>query len=234
MGWNVAIVAVVVVGIVAVVLARGSGEGSANTAPFYATADQPQSHWHTAVGVNVCGEWLTDIPTFEFQDGSPAAIAGIHTHSDGLIHTHPNNSDESGENATLGKFAEYAGWSASAQSLDTWTGPASAPDRTEWRNGDTCGFGEFEGQPGRVVWAVDGKAEQGNPADHRLRDGETMAIGFLPKGAELGFPPGACNAFANISDLDTAASVSKGSPCLESTTTTTPGAATTTTTAPPG
>ena len=55
--------------------------------------------------------------------------------------------------------------------------------------------------------------QTGNPSDYKMKDGETVAIGFIPKGAELGFPPQACDAFANISDQNTAAVVSKNSPC---------------------
>jgi hypothetical protein len=237
MGWNVAIAAVVVVGVVAIVLTRSGGESSGSGAPFAAnqSTGQAGSHWHTYLGVNICGEWLDNVPEFEQPVGSPAGTqnAGIHSHGDGLIHTHPFVSSEAGGNATLGKFADYAGWSVSSDSIDAWIGPASRPTRTTWSNGDTCTFGEHEGQPGRVVWAVDGKAKTGNPADYRQQDGETIAIGFLPKGAELGFPPDACAAFGNISDQNVPAVTSKASPCrTESTTTTAP--STTTTTAPPG
>lgn len=222
MGWNVAIAAVVVVGIVAVVLTRGDGDGG-SVAPFVGTTEQPQSHWHTAMGVNVCGEWLSDIGEFEFASGSSSVVAGIHTHSDGLIHTHPNVSSEAGDNATFGKFADYAGFDISSTSIDAWTGPASALDQTEWSNGDTCTFGEYEGQKGRIVWAVDGRERTGDPADYKLRDGETLAVGFLPSGVELPFPPEACNHFAAITDQNSAL-LSERSPCRaqESTTTTAP------------
>lgn len=54
-------------------------------------------HIHLAFGVHVCGEWLPDIPTFE----SPV---GIHTHGDGVIHTHPFSQLGVGANATLGRY----------------------------------------------------------------------------------------------------------------------------------
>ncbi len=223
--WNVAIAVVVIIGVVAVVLTRSGGD-SAAVAPFVGTTDQPQSHWHTALGVNICGEWLPEIATFEYAAGSSAVIAGIHTHSDGLIHTHPNVSSEAGDNATFGKFADYAGFDVSETSIDAWAAPESAPDQTEWSNGDTCTFGEYKGKEGRVVWAVDGEPRTGNPADYKLRDGETLAIGFLPAGADLPFPPEACNHFAAITDANSAL-LSKKSPCR------TDASASTTTTAPP-
>lgn len=54
-------------------------------------------HIHEALGVNVCGEWLPDIPEFE----SPV---GIHTHGDGVLHIHPFSQLGVGANATLGRF----------------------------------------------------------------------------------------------------------------------------------
>jgi hypothetical protein len=239
MGWNVAIAAVVILGIVAVLLTRGSGgSDDGGVAPFAANQSTGVAgdHWHTYLGVNICGEWLSNEPTFEAPVGSPAGTqnAGIHSHGDGLIHTHPFVQSEAGNNATLSKYADYAGWSVSSDSIDAWTGPASKPDQTEWSNGDTCTFGEYKGQEGQLVWSVDGKMKTGNPSGYNQKDGESLAIGFLPKGVALEFPPDACDAFANISDQNTAAAVSKKSPCLAQSTTTLPDAADTTTTAPPG
>jgi hypothetical protein len=235
MAWNVAIAAIVVIGIVAVVLTRsGSESGAGSGSPRAANqgTGEPGDHWHTYLGVNVCGEWLANVPAFEAPVGSPAGSqnAGIHSHGDGLIHTHPFRQSEEGRNATLGKFAEYADFSVSADSIDAWTGPPSAPNRTEWANGDTCTFGEYKGQEGRVVWAVDGSPRTGDPSDYRQKDGETIAIGFLPKGVDLPFPEAACAAFQTITDQNAAVIESPKSPCrtLGSTTTTVPSAETST------
>ena len=107
---------------------------------------------------------------------------------------------EEGNNATLGKYAGYGDWSVSSDSIDAWTGPKGDPGQKSWSNGDTCPFGKYKGKKGELVWAVDGKARTGNPSDYQQKDGETIAIGFLPKGTPLEFPPDACSAFANISD----------------------------------
>jgi hypothetical protein len=188
--------------------------------------------------VNICGEWLAAEPQFEKPADNPNQVAnvGIHTHGDNLIHTHPFVVAEEGNNARLSKFADYGGWSVSADSIDAWVGPESKPKQTEWSNGDTCTFGEYKGEPGRVSWAVDGEARTGNPADYKMTDGETLAIYFLPKGAEKPFPPDACTEFATISDVPSA-TLSENSPCRETlaTTTTVPTATApgeTTTTAP--
>ena len=235
MGWNVAIATVVIVGIVAIILTRsGSNNDISDAHPLAANqaANIAGDHWHTYLGVNICGEWLNPMPEFEkaFESQSALANAGIHSHGDGLIHTHPFVVAEEGNNAVLGKFFDYGGWSLSSDSIDLgganaahtqWAGPESAPKRTSWSNGDTCNFGEYKGQKVELVWSVDGKMQKGNPSDYRMKDGETVAIGFLPKGVALGFPPTACDAFANISDQNTAAIVSKNSPCQADTSTTT-------------
>jgi hypothetical protein len=236
MGWNVLIAVLVIAGVAGIFLIKGGNDSSASGAPFAPnqTTGQPGSHWHTAIGVNICGEWLAPEPLFDKAAATPdsATNVGIHTHGDGLIHTHPFVASEAGGNATLGKFADYGGWSVSSDSINAWTGPESKPKQTSWSNGDTCTFGDFKGKKGELVWAIDGKTRTGNPSDYHQKNGETIAIGFLPKGTELPFPPTACNAFATISDQDTPAVVSKHSPCLAETTTTVP-SDTTTTTAPP-
>ena len=178
--------------------------------------------------MNICGEWLDPTPAFEkaFESQSAPANAGIHSHGDGLIHTHPFVASEQGSNATLGHYLGNGGWSVSGDSIDnsggySWAGPKSAPNDRSWSNGDKCPFGTYKGKKGEVVWSVDGVMQKGNPSDYKMRDGETVAIGFLPKGAELGFPAQACDAFNNISDQNAAAVVSKNSPCRGTTTTTT-------------
>ena len=236
MGWNVAIGTVVIVFVVAIVLTiSGRGNDLSNAHPLAAnqTTGVAGDHWHTYLGVNICGEWLIAAPAFEkaFESQSALANAGIHSHGDGLIHTHPFVTSEQGANATLGHFLSNGGWSVSDASFDnsggyTWAGPESKPNERSWSNGDTCNFGDYKGQKGELVWSVDGKIQKGNPSDYKLQDGATIAIGFLPKGAELGFPPQACDAFSNISDQNTSAVVSKNSPCRAATSTTT------TTTAP--
>jgi len=255
--WIVATLVIVLAftGILVLTVAdRQSNSAGANEAPKY--ADQATGvagdHWHTYLGVNVCGEWLDPMPKFEkpWNNASANFNAGIHSHGDGLVHTHPFQSSEGGTNATLGKFFDYGGWGLTADSIDLggssndpnlhtqWPGPASDPTKTKWSTGDTCPFGQYKGEKVEMTWYVDGKKMSGNPADFRQQNGETVAVYFLPKGADTPFPPGACAAFDAITDAATKV-LSKKSPCraTESTTTTAPGATsdtvpTTDTTAP--
>jgi hypothetical protein len=242
-GWNVAIAALIIVGVVSVFLVRGGGNSAGSGPPraANASANVAGDHWHTALNVNICGEWLGPAPAFEKPYDSPNQVsnAGIHSHADGLIHTHPFVVGEEGNNATLGKFFGYGGWGLSSDSIDLgganaahtqWAGPKSAPQNTSWSNGDVCPFGKYKGQKVQLTWAVDGKQQTGNPADYHQQDGQTVAIYMLPKGAEMPFPTQACTSFNKISDQQTAI-LSKKSPCrsIDATTTTTaPGATTTT------
>ena len=201
--FYVTISLIAVLGVVLVWVARGGDASSSNdisVPPRVATVDHPVDHWHTAFAVNVCGEWLTNPPEFEQAAGNSNVIAGIHTHADGFIHTHPRVLSEAGNNATLGKFLKYGGWAASEDSLKLWTGPSSEPTKTEWSNGDKCpnAAGKAgEGKPGRVVFQVNCKTVEGNPSDYRLQDQHVVAIGFLPQGKKLEAPPNAASAPAN-------------------------------------
>ena len=230
-GWYLATGAIVVILVVVLVLSVGDNKSAGGSGPPFAadpSTNQAGSHWHTYLGVNICGEWLSPVPAFEFSAANSSIQAGIHSHGDGLIHTHPFSSSEEGSNATLGKYAEYGGWSVSSDSIDAWTGPKSAPSQKSWSNGATCPFGKYKGKKGEIVWAVDSKTRTGNPSAYRQQDGETIAIGFLPKGVDLPFPPDACSAFANITDQNSAAILTPGSPCRSqgAATTTVPGATT--------
>jgi hypothetical protein len=224
------VIAVVVIGLVVVALTGNSadttssaGGGSAALRPRApdAATNTPGDHWHTYLGINICGEWLPVPRQFEKPSYDPRAETnvGIHTHGDGLIHVHPFVESETGDNATLGLFLHYLGWTISDDTVDyshgyAGEGPASDPTRRVWRNRDTCTFGAFKGQRGEVAWSIDGTIQSGNPSDYKLQEGTTIAIGFLPEGADLGFPPDACTALEAIGDQnDIAAHLSPNSPC---------------------
>ena len=197
--FYIAVAAIVIFGIVGVVVAMGGSNSSAGP-------PQPgQDHWHAAFGVNICGEWLSNPATFETPAGNPGVRAGIHTHGDGFIHIHPYTASEAGSNATLGKFMKYGGWSVSESSLSVWEGPKSDPTKTSWKNGDKCPSDAVQGagKAGEVVFEVNCKTVTGNPSDHKLADQEVVAIGFVPKGEEIGPPPNAASAPENDSGTAT-------------------------------
>src|SRR5262245_54264911 len=80
--------------VVALVIAAAIGAGAAPAGA--ASSDRPRvgDHWHEAFAVDVCGEWLPNAPTFESPATNPRGRVGLHTHGDGIIHTHPFTSSE--------------------------------------------------------------------------------------------------------------------------------------------
>lgn len=147
-------------------------------------------HWHTAFGVDICGQWLPNPATFETAVSNPNVYVGLNTHGDGYIDIHPYDLAEAGPHATTGLFFTYAGWQLSSTSLTVWTGPTVAPTEKTWANGKLCPVGTPEqGQPGTVRWAVDCRVMTGNPADYTLRDHQILALAFLPSTAPIPVPP---------------------------------------------
>jgi hypothetical protein len=212
MGWTVATLGVVAVGVLMIVLFRG--EGSSDAQPRV-----NEDHWHAYLGVNVCGSWLPPAPGFDSPNG-------IHSHEDSLIHIHPFASAAAGDNATVARFIEDnegADWELSADSMKLWDG-------VEYRNGDTCESGEFEGEKGRIVWSVGhygeewtGRPRSGDPADFAPRNADIVAIAFLPESEQtVPEPPDAEPALENIEDLGGASAVSTTVPPSTTPPTTTP------------
>jgi len=149
-------------------------------------------HWHTAFGVDLCGEWLANPPTFETAVANPNVYVGLNTHGDGYIDIHPYNLTEGGAHATTGLFFSYAGWKLSDTSISVWSGPSVAPDDKTWSNGKACPVGTPDaGLPGLVRWAVDCRVMTGNPSDYVLHDRQIFALAFLPADAPLPVPPSA-------------------------------------------
>lgn len=209
MVWTVLTVAVVLVGVMLIVLTKISNDNQAAASP--AVGD----HWHAYLGVNVCGQWLPNAPSFEPRANEPSVKAGLHSHADGLMHIHPFSSDEAGNKATVGRFLTYGGWSLSDSSMKLW-------DSVEHQNGQKCGKGAGA-KPAEIQWVVGhygqpwpGKARTGNPADYHPKNADIVAIYFLPKGQPLPEPPGAQAALASINDLG-------GQPAQTGATTTLPG-----------
>jgi hypothetical protein len=172
LAWNVAIVAIVVLGVGGIVLSRLD---LGNAAP------EVGDHWHASLDVNVCNTWLGVTPEFENDINNPNIRAGLHSHGDGLIHIHPFGSGEAGDNATIDKFLEYQDFDLSEDSLALWEGDPK-------QNGDVCD----DGQPGTLRWYVNSEEKHGDPGDYRPEDGDRIVISFNPESvalADLGTPP---------------------------------------------
>ena len=229
-----ALAAIVVLGIVGVMLVRSeSGAADVPPQPGNPATGAPGDHWHSALAANVCGDWIAPPDTFETAADNPNVRVGIHTHGDGFVHAHPFTKSEGGDNATLGKFLSYGGWDASDSSLSLWASPTGSTT-TDWSNGDTCPKGTpFAGKKGVVKYSVDCIDKTGSASDVKLKDGEVIAVAFLPKSESIGVPPNATAAPANDGGTTEALNVkacSTAGPGETVTTTTAPAVADSTTT----
>lgn len=191
--WFYAAIAVIVIaGIGLIVVSRSSTADDVPPQPGNPSTGEPGDHWHAAFAVNVCGQWLPSPPEFETVADNPNVRVGVHTHGDGFIHIHPFTKSEGGDNATVGRFLRYGGWSASEDSLSLWSGPAADPEKTEWSNGDKCPPGTpYAGQTGVVKWSLDCRDQDGNPSDYKPADRDVIALAFVPRNEEIGVPPNA-------------------------------------------
>ncbi len=86
-----------------------------------------RDHWHTAIGFDLCGTFAANIP-----DNGEDPL-GIHTHGDGVVHTHPFSSQAAGRNATLSKYFDTVGADVSASRIKL-----PNEERT-YKNGQKCG-----------------------------------------------------------------------------------------------
>ncbi len=149
-------------------------------------------HWHNAYGIWDCtigeeGGFQTPI-----QDPQ-TSNAGIHTHSDGVVHIHPFSSTATGNGATLGTFLEATEAQLEDDIALTF---ANRPELTE--EGVTCNGEE-------VVLQIQRFDVNGEPLDlitenldsYRFGgDLETFTIALAPLGAEIPVPPADAQATA--------------------------------------
>ena len=184
-GWNMGIALIAVLGIALLIWTVASRRSEAVAAPRAGNpaTGQAGDHWHASLDVYACTSWLSPAPQFETKAGNPDIRVGIHSHADGLMHIHPFNSSESGKNATVGRFLEYGGWSASSDSFDLW--PGSDGKAVKEKNGDTCKLPDGPEKKGTLTWYVNDKKQSGNPADYQPKDHDKVALVFAPAGTTL-------------------------------------------------
>lgn len=172
LGFPLTVLAVVILGVVLVVAARGSREAKA----------EPRvgvDHWHSAYAIYDCETVLTPFQSEYDPDG-------IHSHQDGVIHIHPFNSGSAGEDATLSVFLEAMGATVSE---DRITGPGLELDA-----GTDC-----NGEPTVIqVARFDANDVEAGPTDVYSEDFgsvrfvenlEAFTIARVPAGADIPPPP---------------------------------------------
>ena len=166
LGFPLALVLVVVLGVALITFARSGREATA--------APRLGDHWHSTYDIYVCD-------TFRAKIVNEADPDGIHTHGDGIMHIHPFNSLASGKSATVGKFFEAYGGMIDDDSIRLDTGETIT-------EGADCG-----GEPTVLKLArFDAQDRDRSPqvitegiADVRfLKNLEAFTIAFVPEGVE--------------------------------------------------
>jgi len=150
-------------------------------------------HWHNAYGIWDCtangGEGGFQLPIQDPQTSN----AGIHTHSDGVVHIHPFSSVATGNGATLGTFLEATEAQFEDDVALTF---ADRPELSE--DGATCNGEE-------AVLQIQRFDIDGNPLDlitedlagYRFGgDLESFTIALVPLGADIPVPPADAQATA--------------------------------------
>lgn len=143
--FPVAIVAIVALGVGAVLYARdlNAGAGDNSESPRANLANgEPFDHWHASFAVNVCGKELPAVSDVQ------ADTLGIHTHDDGLIHIHPFATRASGKRATMAKFLDQVGIQVTDGGFQVPEAMATDGETTVKEGETMCG-----GKPGELVLA---------------------------------------------------------------------------------
>lgn len=202
---------VVVLGTLLIITSRND-RAPDRTLPRPAENGRPVDHWHGAVGFDLCGTFAPPIQS----DADPL---GIHTHGDGVIHTHPFLPRSAGKNAKLSVYLSTVGAKVSNTSVQV-------PGQKTMKNGAEC-----DGRPGKIqvkVWPTrdpnnKGAIWKGSPGDIKLLNNQLITVAFVPDGTDIPKPPSE-GALDRLTDLGTDTTV----PAAENpTASTTPGTPTT-------
>ena len=117
---------------------------------------QVGEHWHATLDIEVCGASYQEPPT----DG------GVHSHGDGLIHLHPQDSSEAGNNASLRTFFKGTRMRLEEDFIQLTGEP-------EYRDGDRC----HDGNAGRLRVLANGE-EIADFLSYLPRDGDFVQVLF--------------------------------------------------------
>lgn len=175
-GWYLAMGLVSVLGVVMIVFSRNERQQVASARPTI------RDHWHTAYGFYNCTK-------FEPQLSQPPTLIGLHTHNDGLIHIEPQNSQDTGKGATLGRFV------SGQPGMKLEPGKMTYPGAKPVKDGDKCG----EKKATLQMWVWDdendekGRVIPGDPRKVRIRDNMLLTMAFVPAGTDVPKPPSVGN-----------------------------------------
>jgi hypothetical protein len=192
--FPIAVALVVLLGLFAIIYGRQSLPSNGAGSPTI------NDHWHQAFGIYVCDTFQPKLTGTKEETTVDSAgntvlvnqqfsLTGIHSHGDGIIHYHPNSTKSTGNRAKLGVFLDVYGVKLDDTSL---TMPKDQGGES-WSTKDT----KCNGKPVELrarVW--DHYTDPNNYHDvvtdfNNIRitnDGMVIAIGFVPKGADIPMP----------------------------------------------
>lgn len=165
-GWYSTIAVVALLGVLLIVISRNENQDLAAEG----RTNEPRldiDHWHAAFGLYLCDSYAGPL-------AEPNPLPGLHTHGDEVIHIEPHRVEDSGNNATLGQWADDNGL--------TLTSTKVAAIGQSFENGDKCGD-----KAGEVKVRVDDDVVTYDPRDVLLKDGQRITVAFVPDGTEI--PP---------------------------------------------
>jgi len=192
--FPIAVVAIVVLGLLAIVYGRQSRPSDGSGAPT--TTD----HWHQAFGIYICDTFqpkLTGTKEETTVDSTGQTVlvneafslTGIHSHGDGIIHYHPNSTRSTGNRAKLGVFLDVYDIKLTDTTLEM---PADQGGE-KWSTKDTKCDGKDTELKVRVWDQFDNPDEFHDVVTdfNNIRitnDGQVFVIALVPKGADVPLP----------------------------------------------
>jgi hypothetical protein len=147
-------------------------------------------HWHAAIGFDICGTFAPNVP-----DNGQDPL-GIHTHGDGIVHTHPFSSQSAGKKATLKVWLDTVGASVTPTQV-------KLPNDDAHKNGQKCG--DKDATVLTKVWDTRSPDDTGrifgsDPRDIHLKNNQLITVAFVPEGSDIPRPPSE-RQLDNLSDV---------------------------------
>jgi hypothetical protein len=142
--------------------------------------------WYAALGIDVCGTVEPNLPA-----STNGSKTGFTANGNGVLTIAPQNSSQSGANATLGNFvAHYKGLTLTNSTLQY-------PGKALMSNGEECPKGTPDaGKEGYVTvvnWPTyeskKGTEVSGDPTSLLFADGQMITMAFIPATATAPKPP---------------------------------------------
>ena len=141
------------------------------------TAPAVGDHWHLAWGVYVCDKFV------KLPEPTGNDPVGIHTHGDGLIHTHPFSEKAAGKNAIMARFFETENIKVANNSIKLGA--------TTYFGGKDCGGRKTK----LTVYRWDSRTAKspvvvaGDASKIALGDQQMIVFALVPEGAIVPAPP---------------------------------------------